>query len=162
MKLLSAEGDFVALTIGGYQFPDDRGSGTHDWDANWLTIAGRVKSGKSEWTFREPCLTTWEARELSSWLHGVADGSQRPAPVGPDTSGCDMLVFTEPCLAFSYQSRSSRGVSIRVYLSSEALPKSSACADLFEHFVELVLSPDELAVAADGLDTELRAFPVRP
>ena len=41
-------------------------------------------------------------------------------------------------------------------------PKSLASADLFEHFVELVLSPDEFAVAADGLDTELRAFPVRP
>jgi len=162
MELLSADGDFVALTIDGYQFPDVSGSGTHDWDANWLRVAGRVKSGDSEWAFRDPCLTTWEARELSSWLHCVADGSQRPAPVGPETSSCDMLVLTEPCLTFSYQSRSGRGVSIRAYLSSEALPKSLASADPFEHFVELVLSPDELAVATDGLDTELRAFPVRP
>jgi hypothetical protein len=161
MELISAEGDFVTLTIEGYQYPDVSGSGPYDWDANWLTIAGRVKSDESEWTFLDPCLTTWEAHELSSWLHGVAEGTQRPAPVGPNTSSSDMLAFTEPCLAFSYQSRSSTSLTIRVYISSETLSKSLASADLVEYFVELVISPGDLAVAADWFDTELRAHPIR-
>ena len=44
MRLLSSDGAAVELGIARYQFPDLRGHGDRDWDANWLQIveAGRL------------------------------------------------------------------------------------------------------------------------
>lgn len=120
-----------------------------------------MKSGDSEWTFRDPCLTTWEARALSSWLRGVADDFQRPAPVAPDGESGELLVFTEPDVAFNFLAMTPDGAMVRVYPSLEALPESMAGTDIFEYFVELVLRKDVLAAAARDWDAELRSFPVR-
>lgn len=161
MELASPQGNLVSLSICGYEFPGTTGSGERDWDANWLIIEGAVKSGDQEWTFRHPCLTTWEARELSDWLRAIADGSRQPAPVDPENGSGGLLSFTEPNIAFAYQRNTSEAATLRVYLSLEALPSSMTGTDNFEYFVELVLTREDLAIAADTWDDELRAFPVR-
>ena len=161
MELASSNGNSVSLAIDGYQFPAISGSGDRDWDANWLVIKGRVTAGDEEWTFRDPCLTTWEGRELSSWLRSVADGSQQPAPVDQDGEGGELLVFTEPNVAFNLHAATPEGAIVRLYLSLESLPKSMAGTDIFEYFVELVLNNAALEATARDWDAELRAFPVR-
>ncbi|WP_425550543.1 WapI family immunity protein [Arthrobacter gyeryongensis] len=62
MKLISADGPSLELTVDGYQFPaTDHAAASKDWDGNWLYIRGRVSlpDGRTH-QFRDPCLTTWE------------------------------------------------------------------------------------------------------
>ena len=74
MRLRSSDGTQVALRPVRYQFPRVRGSRSgRDWDANWLVIHGDVH-GRT-WSFKDSCLTTWDARELGAWLRGVASGA---------------------------------------------------------------------------------------
>lgn len=162
MELRSTDGNQVVIKVDGYQFPAMVGSGHGDWDANWLHIAGTVRSHEASWTFRDPSLTTWDALRLADWLRSVADGSQLPNPVGPDADDGYMLVFTEPNLAFSYQARTDEAVVIRVYLSLEAAPPQFPDDDIYDHFVELTLSPADVQAAATQWEAELRAFPIRP
>lgn len=72
-----------------------------------------------------------------------------------------MLVFTEPCVAFSYQDRLPDAAILRVYLSLEALPAAMLGLDLFEHFVQLRVPLVEVASAADDWNGQLASFPVR-
>ncbi len=78
MRLVSDGGASITLHPAAYQFEVTPASGSErDWDANWLMIQGDVRTGDGrQWAFLDPCLTTWEARRLSAWLHGGArDGT---------------------------------------------------------------------------------------
>lgn len=83
------------LHVVDYQFPEISGGreqpqdgGERDWDANWLVVLGTVTDSHGGiWSFREPCLTTWEAADLTDWLDLVAAGQIPPG-----------LTFTEPNL----------------------------------------------------------------
>jgi hypothetical protein len=144
MRLAASNGDSLTLRVAGYEFPHLVGSGPQDWDANWLVVEGHVRAGEAEWTFRDPCLTTWEARTLASWLHRVADG----AGGGP-------LEFTEPCLAFSWERGTSEEVVIRIRFAAEALPNRG------KDTIELTVACQAVSSAAADWDAELEAFPVR-
>jgi hypothetical protein len=98
MQLRSPDGTSMELRIAGYQFPGHQasvadfalnwlevwakigpppgGKWARDWDANWLQVCGSITlaDGKT-WAFEQPCLTTWDAQELGSWLHEVAAGT---------------------------------------------------------------------------------------
>lgn len=161
MELRSHDGKSFAMTVDGYQFSAASGSGPEDWDANWLIIAGTVRSDQGSWAFRDPSLTAWEAQRLAGWLRGVADGSIRPSPVGEDVDEGEILAFTEPNLAFSFQARTADCVVLRVYLSLAALPEHLASADIYDHFVELTLSSMAVEAAAAAWASELLAYPVR-
>src|SRR6185369_1127417 len=104
----------------GYQFPDYRWA--HDEDANWLQVCGDITlaDGKT-WAFEDPCLTTWDARELGSWLREVAAGTVPPSPVAGGESE-ELLYFLEPNVAFSMEERTADRVRIRVHFSLESLP----------------------------------------
>ena len=161
MRLSSTTGATVELSPVRYQF----GSSLEprDWDANWLVVAGRVQlpDGRS-WAFTDPCLTTWEARELSSWLEDVRSGDVQPAEFGGEEDE-RLLVFTEPNVGFSLASRVGDAVTIRVHFSLESRPPwlQEDDNDLFEYFVEVDLTHEALAAAAASWDRELTAFPVR-
>src|SRR5881392_1642007 len=130
MQLRSYDGASVELRIAGYEFPDykvrsadvavrwlqaldvaqalpsafpraDAKKLARDWDANWLQVCGDVTLvDRRAWVFEEPCLMTWEARELGSWLGEVAAGGVPPSPVGDGEPG-QLLEFTELNIAFS-------------------------------------------------------------
>jgi hypothetical protein len=109
MRLASVDGALVDLRISGYQFPQHAAARKRDWDANWLNIQGDVTQadGKS-WTFRDPCLTTWEARALGKWLRGAVNGTVPVSPFGTGDPEGPLLVFTEPNIAFSVESHPER------------------------------------------------------
>jgi len=124
LRATSAELDASQKWTGIYRprYSNIRGDGTgKDWDTNWLMVVGdAVDDDERTWSFRDPCLTTWEARRLRDWLRGVVNGSVLSSPF--DGSEAErLLFFTEPNLA-------SRGRSIqrcrghRVHLSLESRP----------------------------------------
>lgn len=157
MRLQSTDGATVELSIKSYQF----GSSTEprDWDANWLVVAGAVVlSDGATWSFKDPCLTTWEARGLLDWLRQVQDGRVQPSIWDSDEER--LLVFTEPNLAFSLAERSGDSVTIRVHLSLESGPPSDEI-EVFDYFVPLGLTSEALAAAIDDWESALSRFPVR-
>jgi len=160
MRLASANGNSVTVRLDGYQYPAITGSGDNDYDANWLMVACEVVNGGRSWSFRDPCLLTWDAHEIAGWLRSVSDGSRRPEPISPDGDDGGLLVFTEPNLAFNLHERTPNAATIRVYLSLEALP-SGAEPEIFEYFVELTMTTDAVAAALSEWEAELRQYPVR-
>jgi hypothetical protein len=88
MRLEDDQGRTFELSIDAYQFPES----DEYWDANWLVVCGRVTHPRGAWTFRDPCLTTFELEQLAKWFDGVADGNVDKA-IG---------YFTEPNLHFEY------------------------------------------------------------
>jgi hypothetical protein len=67
--LASDDGASVELRLAGYLFRTAPAAGEQDWDANWLVIDGDVHTANGEsWQFTEPCLTTWDVRDLAAWL----------------------------------------------------------------------------------------------
>ncbi|MGI5236567.1 WapI family immunity protein [Dactylosporangium sp. CA-139066] len=151
--LHSSDGASLALGLAAYQFPGRPASGPPgtDWDANWLIVGGAVRTAAGDtWTFRDPCLTTSEARSLARWLHAASAG-----PVEDE-----LLHFTEPNVAWSQESYTPARVVIRVHFSLESRPHFAA-GDIFDFYVPFTLSPAHLSAAAEVWDGECAAFPVR-
>lgn len=145
------------MSIKSYQFGSS--NEPRDWDANWLVVAGVVvlSDGASS-SFVDPCLTTWEARELLDWLRQVRSGHVQPSIWDSDEER--LLVFTEPNLAFSLAARSEESVTVRAHLSLESGPVSGE-SELFDYFVPLELTSKVLVDAIGDWEMVLRAFPVR-
>ncbi|WP_101395542.1 WapI family immunity protein [Phycicoccus duodecadis] len=163
MRLTSTDGSEVRIRMDGYQFPAMTTPG--DWDANWLIVEGAVRLATGEsWSFRDPCLTTWEVSSLVDWLRQVADGSVQPSAFPSDDDEERLQVFTEPNLAFSLAARSQARVTLRVHFSLESLPprlREDRDLDLFDFFVPLNVREAEAQSAADALAADLAAFPAR-
>jgi hypothetical protein len=155
MRLDGRRGRALELTIDGYQFPGTSANGGgFDFDANWLIVRGRVNDGAREWTFRDPCLLTHEARELAAWLEAVAT----------DWRDLDAIDFTEPNLEFRRTSAPGDAPVVRVTLRLEALPpwaEDVSEDDWDKHFIDLELSREALAIAASNLKDELERYPQR-
>lgn len=161
MRLVSSDSAVVELRPAGYQFPVTRTPG--DGDANWLTIEGSVRLATgATWSFRAPCLTTWEGARLLEWLRQVVDGTVLPSPSPSDDIGSES--FTEPTLAFSLAGRGRGRLQLRVHLALEALPPWADrydADDIARSVLVLDMSEAELATAADEWASDLAVFPGR-
>jgi hypothetical protein len=164
MLLTSFDGASVDLRVGGYQFPDRKAEYRRDWDANWLNICGRVtQTDGASCTFVDPSLTTWEAEALGVWLRGAAAGTVDASPYGTGEPE-QLLVFTEPNLAFSVEARADDRIWVRAHFSIEALPpwlRLQQEPDHFDYFVTVGLSVEDLANAADSWARDLAEYPER-
>lgn len=145
------------LRVDCYQF-----SATSDdfHDRNWLIVAGSVRSGGEQWSFRDPCMLTDEAAQLTSWLRRAAGGQVTPA--GVDASGQPETQFDclEPNVAWGVAAVSGAEIRLRVHFRLESAPPSNA-DDGWGFSLELPLTRDDLLRAADEWEQELRAFPPR-
>jgi hypothetical protein len=112
MKLASRDGQSLELRILGYQFPHLE---TEEYDSNWLVVTGKVTHSRGSWQFTEPCLLTYEAEKLASWMDDVAD-----AKPGFDTCG-----FIEPNLEFRALLSIDRP-ALRVCFDLEARPSRAS------------------------------------
>jgi hypothetical protein len=61
-------GELFELRLSGYQFP----AITDGWDANWLNIEVRARSGGATWTASCACILTWDLALLEDWLEDLA------------------------------------------------------------------------------------------
>jgi hypothetical protein len=132
-----------------------------DVDATWLQVCGHITlaDGKT-WAFEDPCLTTRDARELGRWLREVAAGTVPPSPV-VDGEPEGLLWFLEPNIALSVDEHTVDRVRIRVHFSLESLPpwlQGTEEPGLFEYFVLLEVSAEELTRAAESWMLELAEF----
>jgi hypothetical protein len=165
LKIESVDGAAVDIQPVRYQFPDVVGGGTvRDWDANWLVIRGACRTANGQaWAFEDPCLTTWEASSLATWLIEVVAGTVPPSPFdGGDDER--LTIFTEPNLAFSLQARDTTTATLRVHFSLEALPpweQGEERTEMFEYYVPLQATLDDVSRAAADWESELAAFPER-
>jgi hypothetical protein len=158
VRLVSADGAALDLHPIRHQFPPTPGS-LRDWDGNWLVIHGSVRTAAGEaWSFTDPCLTTWEARELHDWLTAAAAG--RVAPTGAGAGEDDLLTFTEPCLAFGVAALDGDRVVVRVHLSLEAAPTRTG-DELYAYSVPVELSRADLDAAARAWAADIAPFPER-
>lgn len=146
MRLSNSKGDFLELTVAGYQFP----SITKDYhDANWLNIIGWASLGGKEWKFFEPCLLTGEVAELTEWLMQKAHGH----------TTANYICFIEPCIAFECPSDQ----TIKIWFELEVRPKWAPFdgADTMDLFIEIPNDPNQLKAASESLLEQLVKFPIR-
>ena len=162
MRLESQNGHFVELNVTGYEFGSGRSTTSEpDYDANWLVIHGKAWDGTHSWEFDDPCMTTWEARRLASWLRGL--GSASPATVAAAEPEEVTLWLTEPNLTFRL-SRVAEGITtVDVYFDAESRPPTGSNDDDegLGHKVRLTIPQADVAEVVDHWDQSLREFPVR-
>src|SRR5262245_20140283 len=108
MKLAAPDGQSLEMQIRGYQFPELE---TEQYDSNWLIIEGVATHPEGNWRFIDPCLLTYELRELADWLSELAAGR----------SLSDKLDFIEPNLGFE-PTRVAEQPLLRVYFELESRP----------------------------------------
>jgi|EndMetStandDraft_9_1072997.scaffolds.fasta_scaffold78516_2 hypothetical protein len=149
MKLVSRDGQSFELQILGYEFPHLE---TAEYDSNWLVVAGEVGHSRGSWRFTHPCLLTYEAAGLATWMDAVAD-------IGSCSDTCG---FIEPNLEFRALLNLERPV-LRVYFNLEARPSwaSSPGAGLEDLWVEFPIEEIDLRSAAQQLRAELNQYPQR-
>lgn len=149
MKLASKDGQSFEMRILQYEFPDLE---TEEYDSNWLIIAGDVIHPKGSWDFRDPCLLTYEAERLASWMDLVAGGE-------PPSTFCG---FIERTLEFQVVLGVQRPV-LRVYFELEARPAWAYSNDAQKKdlWVEVPLEELDLRSTARQWREELREFPQR-
>lgn len=154
MKLTSADDSSLELTVVGYQFPEfvpGRSSlDASHWDANWLVVRGCLVSAAGAGSeFEDPCLTTWEARQLADWLDVVSgDAVRLPERVPP-------LTFTEPALSFRLAATGAVSVEIRMW--ARRWGRTGRHQSMFT----VQTTAQALAVQAQVWRGELAGFPVR-
>ena len=122
------------------------GAAVTAWDdTNWLIIAGRILADFDDpWSFAEPCMTAFDARNLGEWLQQAADG-QHPARID----------FLEPNLAFTLTDPTTATVEF----AQEAARPGTPIDGHVE--VALPMHPAALAQAAADWRTETDAYPPR-
>jgi len=151
MLLRGREGNELELTVVGYQFPDEH---RDPWDSNWLLVSVRVLAPAGSWSVVDPCLTTWEAKRLVSWLVHAAIRDPTAVP----------MAFTEPNLTVTARSRSAAPlrVHVRACFALELRPPWGATASgSHDLCVDLDVERDDLARAAASLLADLVAYPQR-
>ena len=151
MLLRGAEGNELELGIAGYQFPDDE---RDPWDSNWLLVSVRVLSRDGSWSVVDPCLTTWEAKRLVSWL--VLAATRDPSAVP--------MTFTEPNLTVvaGPVAGAPDRVHVRASFALELRPPWAHTAAGSDNLaVDLEVRRGDLARAAASLLSDLVAFPQR-
>ena len=132
----------LRLSILRYQFP----SLQDELDANWLVIGGHACLEGKEWSFKDPCLTTFEVQRLADWLDQTALNNTNEG-----------TAFIEPNLQFDRVS----AANIRVSMAYESAPPWAALNDPWDlHGFEVPVGP-ELIDAAAALRRQLNRFPVR-
>jgi hypothetical protein len=97
-----------------------------------------------------------------NWLRAVPTASQQSPVVDGEPE--ELLEFLEPDIAFSVEERTADRVRIRVHFSLEARPPWLQGAEepgLYEYFVRLDVSAEELTHAAESWMLGLTEFPER-
>ena len=147
MFLRGREGNELELVVVGYQFPAEE---RDPWDSNALLVSVRVLAAEGSWEVVDPCLTTWEAEGLVSWLVHAAGGDPR--------------TFGEPNVLISARSVAGapRRVQLRACFALELRPPWARTAAGSDNLcVELDLDREDLARAAVALLDDTEGVPQR-
>lgn len=147
MQLRGKEGNELGLSLVGYQFSDET---VDPWDSNALLVAVRVVSPHGTWEVVDPCLTTWEASRLASWLTVVALAPER-AEGSVDA----------PNVTMSARVKGTNITLVACFELEERPPWLVSVGGSDELCVDLDVSSADLVVAAGALRADLVRFPQR-
>jgi hypothetical protein len=145
MHLSGRNGMALELRVVGYQFPD---APNPEYDSNWLVVEGRVSHPQGAWSFRDPCLLTYEASHLADWLEAVAAGREEQPGAG----------FIEPNLSFEVVAAGGER-ALRVSFAIEAHPPWSPRSQAA--YIEFPVGELNIAGAVNVWRKQLRQFPQR-
>jgi hypothetical protein len=150
MHLFNDSGVSLSLSVSGYQFPE---LATQPYDSNWLNVDGSVNHPRGAWSFRAPCLLTYELERLCRWLESVA--------ASPAASH-EAEAFTEPNLEFCVV-QSGGQAHLRVHLGYESTPPWLSTPDVRVNGLDLdfPVARNDLYAAARGLRDQLARYPQR-
>ena len=151
MLLRGGEGNELELAIAGYQFPDEE---RDPWDSNGLLVSVRVLSPEGSWSVVDPCLTTWEAKRLVSWL--VHAAAREPSTAASSFIEPNLTVLAGPVAG------DPNAVHVRASFALELRPPWAHTAAGSDHLtVDLEVRRGDLARAAASLLSDLVDFPQR-
>ncbi len=159
MRLVDLSGPSrLSLTLLGYEFPALT-SGADHHDLNWLNVKVACDDGVDEWRITGAVLQTTEVRALEGWMRDAADGRvEVGAQVGWEFDDGNSVAFIEPYLAFSVGSYPTDSTTVvRAHLP----PPDGADVAWYSRQIDLQVDRVALRLAADELDREALAFPVR-
>jgi hypothetical protein len=152
VRLRGREGNELALSLVGYQFPDQA---VDPWESNGLLVSVRVVSPQGTWEVLDPCLTTWETSHLVAWLTAIAQGRM----LGRTAA------LSEPNLSVRASVESptpDARVNLRVCFELETRPPwAPTVAGSRNLCVDLDVGRPEVGAAAADLRRDLARFPQR-
>jgi hypothetical protein len=147
VRLSGREGNELELSVVGYQAPAET---VDPWESNSLLVALRVVSPRGTWEVVDPCLTTWEAARLASWLAAMAE-----APDGASRS------LAEPNLSVAVTPVGGR-LAVRMCFELERRPPwAPTIRGGRDLCVDLDVSRADAVAAAASLRDDVRRFPRR-
>ena len=147
MRLRGREGNELELSLVGYEVPAET---VDPWESNSLLVALRVVSPRGTWEVVDPCLTTWEAARLASWLAAVAIG-----PAGATRS------LAEPNLSVAVTPADGR-LAVRICFELERRPPwAPTIRGGRDLCVDLDVPRADVVAAAASLRADVRRFPRR-
>ena len=156
MKLGSADGDALELSIDGYEYPD-----AHDPQErfSWHMIRGHATNSTESWAFRFPALTCDESVRLGSWLQNVADRSASDVH-GPGVPAS--ISFTEPNLRLGVDPRSQTGITViiaQLDLEFRAPSNRISIGPGQPNTLQLSASADQISSAAMEWSANVAQYP---
>ena len=147
MQLRGREGNELELSVVGYQAPAQT---VDPWESNSLLVALRVVSPRGTWEVIDPCLTTWEAARLASWLAAMAVGAEGGS-----------RTLAEPNLSVTVTAGGGR-LAVRICFELERRPPwAPTIRGGRDLCVDLDVSRAEVVAAAASLRDDVRRFPRR-
>lgn len=157
MKLGSGDGDFLELSIDGYQFPDAQNLQQR---FSWHMVSGRATNSTESWAFRWQALTCDESVRLGLWLQEVADRLQRnDRRAGQDPWA---IWFTEPNLRFEADAVSFSGFTVitaQLDLEFRAPNNHTRRGPGEPNTLQLHVSPGQISAAATEWAANVAQYP---
>lgn len=143
----SNDSSSIELRIVDYQYPENS---RDQYDADWLRVEGVITHPLGNWRFNDPCLLTWEALALATWLDSW--GKSTDPEIG----------FIEPNLSFA-KSDSPLGSLLRISFELESRPPWAKKRFVGPSDIWIEFPPNESGAksTAETLRDQLRRFPIR-
>jgi hypothetical protein len=107
VEIKNQKNELIRIKSLGYQYPE---SDDTSYDGNWLNVQAEVISERSRFQIVDPCLLTWELREISAWFADLSTSTFNLS---------SKLSFIEPNLSFSAVPKSKEFYEITINLSNE-------------------------------------------
>jgi hypothetical protein len=157
MRLGTAPGDTLELSVVGYQFPEAKDPRQR---FSWHVVQGRACTSGRAWAFRWPALTCDESARLPGWLSQVADALDADdSPTQPPLSTRE--AFIEPDLTFEVTALDDGHATLRVELDVElhAQPTPRALHPDGPTVLQLQVSAEQLRNAAAEWALDVERYP---
>jgi hypothetical protein len=153
VRLRDPDGDSLALTVTGYQFPDAEDPQQR---YSWHMVEGAASRAGSSWEFRYPALTCDETPRVGQWLRAVADWLDSESQAAQPPTDKE---FMEPNLSFSVAGLAGPGTAtVEIGLEQEfQAPEGYRPGRRTP--LRLNLTAEQLRTAAAEWDDEIRPYP---